>query len=236
MADTLKRVRKYVGQSNVPQDVKRRRRQVFDAMHRLGTPVIIKHMFNDDDVEAGIAERSPNYQSAYGQSRTADPLSFGIGYVSVEKSPNEWLSPTGATVQSSTSPGEGFIAAPKHRGFGQGYLTYVVEPDAAEDVFKLVSSGALIKVQTATAVAPWFPEIDDNDLLINVVLDGQGNVVQALERFQAKQTNPISMRGLDRRGRREASEDGGNRFVVNQTFEMALVPTTSILRSVPLDR
>jgi hypothetical protein len=85
-------------------------------------------------------------------------------------------------------------------------------------------------------VAPWYPEIEDNDLLVNVVLDGQGNVVQALERYQAKQTNPISMRGLDRRGRREASEDGGNRFVVNQTFEMTIVPTTSILRSVPLDR
>lgn len=236
MADTLTRVGKYVGEANVPQDVKRRRRQVFDAMHRLGTPVVVKHMYNDDDVEMGIAERSPNYLNAYGQPRTADPLSFGIGFVSVEKSTNEWLSTTGTTVTSTTSPGAGYVLAPKHRGFAQGYLTYVIEPDAAEDVFKLSSAGALIKVQTATVQAPWYPEIDDNDLIVHVVLDGQGNVTRALERFQAKQSNPVSMRGLDRRGRRESTEDGGNRFVVNQTFEMTLVPTTSILRKVPIDR
>lgn len=237
MTDTLQRVARYVGAQNVPQDVKRRRRQVYDAMRRFGTPVIVKHMYTDEDAELGIAERSPNWQDPYGQVRNEDPLSFGIGYVSVEKSSDEWLHPTtGETTVSVVSPGVNYVQAPRHRGFAEGYLTYVTQPDAAEDVFKLTPGGALIKVQTATVQAPWYPEINDNDLIINVVLDRQGNVVQTLERYQAKMTNPVSMRGLDRRGRRETTEDGGNRFVINQNFEMTLIPTTNILQKVPTDR
>lgn len=235
--DDLIRVSRYVGEQNVPQDVKRRRRQVYDAMRRFGTPVIVKHMFNDDDREHGVAAFSPNFKDPYGQVRYEDPFSYGTGFVSVKKSVNEWVSPTGAIVTAVSSPGAGYTLAPKYRGFGPGYLTYVIEPDVAEDMFKLTSGGALIQTQTATVQAPWWPEINDNDLIINVELDAQGNVRKARERFQAKQTNPVSIRGLDRRGRREYSgEDRGNRFVVNQTFEMTLVPTTSVLHKVETDR
>jgi hypothetical protein len=61
-------------------------------------------------------------------------------------------------------------------------------------------------------------------------------VLKTHERYQAKQTNPITMRGLDRRGRREYSGGGGNRFAINQTFEMTLVPTTHPLQKVETDR
>lgn len=235
-SDTLTRVGRYVGEQNVPGDVKRRRRQVYDAMRRMGNPVVIKHMYTDEDAELGIAERSPNFQDPYGQVRNEDPFSYGTGFVSVEKSPDEWVSPTGVIVRSLGRPEAGYVRAPRYRGFGPGYLTYVIEPDAAEDMFKLGSGGALIKIQTATVQAPWYPDVGDNDLIVNVILDGAGRVLQTKERYQAKQTNPISVRGRDRGGRREYSEDGGNRYVINQQFEMTLVPTTNILQKVETDR
>jgi hypothetical protein len=231
-------VTRNVGQRNVPQDVRRRRYQVFDLMRRMGTPVLIKHMYNAEDVESGVAEPSPVFDSIYSQTRNEDPVSHGVGYVSVEKSTNEWIHPnTGAIVTNSTSPGAGYVKAPKYRGFGPGYLTYIIEPDVAEDVFKMTETGVLIKSQQAQAIAPWYPEINDNDLVVNVIV-GQNamTIKETKERYQAKMTNPISIRGLDRRGRREYTEDGGNRHVVNQTFEMTLVPSNNVLYNVETDR
>lgn len=227
---------RYVGDGYVPQDVKRRRKLVMEACRRVGSPVIVKHMYTDRDVQDGIAEASPNFSSVYGQTRHDDPISHGVGFVSVEKSDDEWVSPDGELVLSDTSPGAGYVLAPRYRGFGPGHLTYVIEPDVALDYFKLSDTGVFIQVQEATAQAPWYPDMQDNDLLINVTIDRMENVTATQERFQLKQTNPISMRGLDRRGRREYTEDGGNRFVINQQFEMTRVPQNDILYSVEWDR
>jgi hypothetical protein len=228
--------RKYVGEDNVPQDIKRRRRQVYDVMRHMGSPVLVKHMWNARDVREGRAVKSTNFDDVYGQTRHRDPVSHGVGFVSNEKSDDEWVMPDGTLVRSKTQP-TGGEPAPKYRGFGPGYLIYMIEPDVAEDVFRLDDVGALIKVQTAMAQAPWFPEINDNDLLINVEIDGAGNILQANERYQAKMTTPTSMRGYgDRRGRRETTEDGGNRYVLNQQFEMVLIPPDNEFASVEIDR
>lgn len=229
-------VSRYVGEQYVPQDVKRRRRLVHDAMRRLGTPVVIKHRFNPEDVENGIAEVSPNVSDAYGQSRREDPLSYGVGLVSVEKSDNEWITPYGELVKSETQPSPEHTPAPKYRGYGQGILTYIIEPDIAIDTFRAIEGGALIKIQQATAQAPWYPEINDNDLIVRVELSPGWKIRKTFERFEARQTNPVSVRGLDRRGRREYTEDGGNRFMLNQLFEMNLVPQNDILYKVEIDR
>jgi len=173
----------------------------------------------------------------YNQPRHDDPMSHGVGYVSVELSSNEWYNTTsGEIVIAITSPGVGWAKAPKYRGFGPGYLTYVIEPDVAEDVFKLTETGVLIQTQSATVQAPWYPEINDNDLVINVTIDRADNIIKTHERFQAKMTNPVSMRGHQRQGRREVSEDGGNRFMIGQQFEMTLVPPSDALYHVEVDR
>lgn len=237
-------VMKYVGEGYVPSDVKRRRTYNLETMRRLGTPVLIKHMLNDQDARLGVAKKSPGMDSTYGQPRHDDPLSFGAGYVSVQDSPDEWYHMgTGAIVRSSASPGTDFVRAPLYRGFGVGYLTYIIEPDIAEDFFKLTETGALIQTQTATAQAPWFPEVSDNDLIINVELDRAGNIVAAYERYQAKMSSPISIRGHQRRGLKEdrggkASQigDGGNRFAVGSQFEMTLIPQLDVLYKVEIDR
>lgn len=227
---------RYYGGPHTPQDILRRRKQVMEAMRRAGAPILVKHRYNDQDVRAGVAIQSPNWDATYKQTRHNDPLSHGVGYVSAQTSDDEWVAPNGTLVQSVSSPGAGYVKAPRYRGYGPGYLTYLIEPDTAQDMFRLSETGALIKVQNATAQAPWFPEMNDNDLLVNVELDRNGNIVDTHERFELKQTNPTSIRGLDRRGRREYTEDGGNRFVIHQSFEMVLMPSKDEIYNVELDR
>lgn len=237
IAPTLTVVTRFTGEVGLPQDIKRRRRNVYDAMRRFGTPVIVKHMFNADDVQSGLAQTSSNFNNIYGQSRRDDPLSYGVGYCSVELSTSEWLSPDGRTiVVSATSPGSGYTPAPRYRGFDKGYITWVIMPDVKEDIFKPDKAGALIKIQNAQAQAPWSPKMADNDLLVTVELDDTGAIARTVDRYQLKMTNPVTMRGRDKRGRTEQKDIGGNRFVINQIFELARVPTNDILFKVETDR
>lgn len=229
----------YTGEEHVPQDVRRRRIQVMQNMIRMGTPVILKHMYNVGDVEDGIAEKSPTWDDIYSQERHDDPFSHGVGFVSKVKSANEWINPdTGALVVSDTSPGAGYVQAPKYRGYGPGFLTFAILPDAAEDMFKLDESGALIRIQNARAKMGWFPEVNDNDLLILAELDGREQVVDTHERYKLKQTTQISHRGLNRRGRRYPGEpmDFGNQLAINQVFELALIPSNDSAYAVEVDR
>jgi hypothetical protein len=228
---------KYVGEENAPQDIKRLRRQVHDMMRRMGQPVIIKKMLTIKDVEEGYAERSPNYDNIYGQTRNNDNLSWGAGFVSKEKSKNEWINPSsGQIYKSIDSPDLSWPKAPKYRGFGPGIVTYVIEPDAVKDFFTLTPTGAMIEVQTADVTMAWFPQVNDNDLIIHAELDDYGHIVSTGRRYQAKMTNPVSIRGMDRRGRREYGGDFGNRHVVNQTFPITLVPENNVLMQVETDR
>jgi hypothetical protein len=227
---------KYAGEENVPQDIKRLRRQVHDMMRRMGQPVIIKKMLTIKDVENNYADRSANYDSIYGQVRNNDNLSWGTGFVSKEKSTDEWIDPsTGNIVKSKTNPG-GYAAAPRYRGFGPSIVTYVIEPDIAEDFFKITPAGVMVQVQNASATMGWFPKVNDNDLVINVELDENGYVASTGRRYQAKMTNPVTIRGLDRKGRQEYAGDLGNRHMVNQVYEMSLVPADNVLMKVEVDR
>lgn len=225
--EQLRRVMHYYGSAEAPRDVKQLRASNMEMMRAMGSPVVVKHKYNAEDVENGIAVASPNRSTTFKQTRRNDPVSHGVGFVSVETSPTEWLAPDASeVVRADDSPGPGWTNAPRYRGYGPGYLVYLIEPDRAEDLFKLGETGAIIKVQNALAQAPWYPEINDNDLVINVQLGRNHEVVGTYERYEAKQTSPVTTRGYDRRGSREYTEDGGNRFVIGQKFEMALVPRT----------
>lgn len=233
-------VAKYVGERRVPPDIRRLRKYVYEVMRRMGTPVLFKKMLNEDDIFDGTVETSGNFNKTYGQTRNRDPLSHGIGFVSVERHPEEWIDPrTTEIVVSQESPGQGWNNAPKYRGYGPGMLLWMIEPDAAEDFFKHTPEGVFMKVQSAQAVAPWWPDINDNDLLIHVELDRRGNIIDTAERYQAKMTNPVSIRGSNERGRagrHEYSGDFGTRYVVNTTFEMVLLPRTHEAQWVEVDR
>ena len=234
-------IRNY-GDQGTPQDIFRRRRLTMETMRRMGTPVLIKHMYNVDDVSTGEATRSPNYDTIYNQTRHDDPISYGVGYVSTETAHDEWIGPAteedgSELVISGNRPSEEWEPAPLYRGYGPGYLTYVILPDAPVDVFKLTDEGALIKTQQARIQLPWYPPVGDNDLLIVVELDAGEKIIETYERYQLKQVNPITMRGRDRWGRREVSfPAAGNRFLVGQYCEANKIPETDPLYLVECDR
>jgi hypothetical protein len=233
------RVAKFVGEPNIPNDIAHTRRYVYELMRRMGTPVLMKKMINPDDVEAGVAEKSPNFSETYEQTRNRDPISHGVGYVSVEKHPEEWIDlKTSKIIVSETQPPD-TIAAPKYRGYGPGMLIWVIEPDTAVDFFKQTPEGAFIKVQTANAITGWWPDINDNDLLIHVEMNKRGFITGTAERYQAKQSSPHSIRGSNERtrpGRHEYTGDLGTRYVVNTSFEMILLPSNNELQRVEADR
>lgn len=215
-------------------------------MRRLGTPVLIKRMFTIDDVDSGLAEPSPNFDSIYDQPIHDDPFSFGVGYVSVETAeklePQEWIKPATERYPAELVQGsceEGFVPAPLYRGYGPGYLTYVILPDRPVDIFKLTEGGAMIKMQEARVQLPWYPEVGDNDVMITVELDEAERIIATGTRYQLKKVNPITMRGRDRLGRQElgqAIEGGGNRHRVGQQCEANKIPETDILYSLETDR
>jgi len=228
---------RYFGESNVPRDVNRLRRSVYEMLRRMGTPMLVKHRYTDRDIATGIAMESPTFDDVYEQSRNHEELSHGVGYVSVELADNEWWNGTDDhVVVDLASPGTGYINAPMYRGYGPGQLTWIIEPDAAQDFYKATVGGPIFKVQTAQAIAPWWPDISDNDLLINVTVGKDKRIVASHERFEAKNVSPVSIRGQDRGGRKEYGESFGNTFVVNQTFEMALIPENDVLYEVEADR
>lgn len=232
-------VAKYVGERNVPHDIVRLRRYVYEVCRRMGTPVLYKKMLTEDDMSDGSVALSPLFKKSYGQTRNRDPLSHGIGYVSTEISPNEWIDPKTASVIGNLKDTTGFENAPKYRGFGPGMLIWMIEPDAAVDFFKATPEGAFMKVQTATAIAPWWPDINDNDLLIHVELDKSGRITGTNERYQAKMSNPVSIRGSNERthgGIKEYTGSFGTRYVVNTTFQMVMLPSNHELQNVETDR
>lgn len=236
-------VMEYFGDPSVPRDVWRRRVSSMQAMKRFGAPVILKHMYNDEDVQNGLAVNSPNFDSEYGQTRNRDPLSHGVGFVGAVRgqmilSSDEWYKNdgTGGIVKSLASPGSGYSHAPKYRGYGPGYLTYAIMPDTSEDVFRMNEGGALIHIQEAKIQMGFFPQINDNDLLITCELNRDYSVKKTYERYEFKQINQISIRGLDRKGRREYGEDFGNRHVIQQEGPQVLLPHKDTVYSVEVDR
>lgn len=227
---------RYLGDAQVPQEILRRRRLSLQTFRRMGTPVLLKRMFTIDDVSSGDAQLSTNYDTIYGQSTHDDPFSYGIGYVSTETQEGEWINLEGELVIADT-PEAGWTPAPKYRGYGPGYLTYAILPDAPEDVFRFSPEGGLLHTQISRTQLPWWPQVGDNDLLIVCEINAQEQIIATKERYQLKQVTPTTMRGLDRFGRREFNADAaGNRFWVGQSCEVTKVPETDPIYQVETDR
>ena len=232
-------VRTYTGDPDVPWDIRNQRVAGLEVMQRMGNPVLLKRVYTVEDVEDGVAKESMTMDDIYGQPTYAqDKLSYGIGFVSVETQEGEWFNPTtGELAVSQITPGDGWIQAPRYRGYGPGFLTYAILPDRPEDTWKLTPQGALIRQQTATAQLPWWPQVGDNDLLITCSLDENGLIEQTFERYQLKQVTPLTMRGADQMGLREFPVNaGGNRFWIGQTCELVKIPTNDPTYGVETDR
>lgn len=227
---------KEVGPPNTPQEIKRLRRENMDLCRRMGQPVVVRHMYSLEDVTAGIAQKCPAcYDAVYEHVRGDCPVCYGMGFASVElnnANPKLWITSQGTVVQAISQPA-GSIQAPRYGGFGVPYLTWLVEPDVAVDVFRITDQGVMTQQYDAQGFAPWFPILGDNDLCINVSLKPDGFTInQALDRFQLKKVQQVTIRGF---GRRTSPGSLGQPLLVAQSFEMNKVPTNSQLALVPVD-
>lgn len=241
--------RYYLGDAQIPRDIKLMRQSNMEMMQRMGAPVLVKRMYTIEDVDASPprAQYSPAWDTIYKQVRHNDPLSNGVGFCSLDTQPGEWYDPVTfaitVTDPDAHNPGDGTLdglslPAPRYRGYGPGFLTYAILPDRPEDVFKLDAQGVLTRTQNAKAQLPWWPLLGDNDLLITVEIDRAGLITASYERYQLKMVQPITMRGNDQRGQREFGQAnaGGNRFWVGQETEMELVPKFDPIYQVEIDR
>jgi hypothetical protein len=235
-------VRYFYGDPGVPRDVREMRVSTMETMRRMGTPVLLKRLYTVRDYDNGRALRSPAWDDDYKQVRGHDPLSHGVGFVGPDLSPTEWYDPVTFEVFDNPNihdPNGLPLPAPLYRGYGPGFLTYVILPDRAEDVFKLDSRGVLTRMQDAHVQLPWWPLVGDNDLMITVQINDQGFVVDSFERYQLKQVQPVTMRGSEQNnGAREFSgaNAGGNRWWIGQECESVKVPNADPVYDVEIDR
>jgi hypothetical protein len=234
-------VRTYFGDPDTPQSIKRLRLNDLRTMQRFGAPVLLKKMYNDEDVQNGVAQTSQNFDSVYRASTYAqDFASYGVGFTSVDTQDGEWINTqTGAVEVYPVYPEDGnnYVPAPRYRGYGPGFLTYAILPDRPEDAWKLTEQGALVRMQQAMVQLPWWPQMGDNDLLITCRLGLDGRIAETYERYELKMVTPITMRGSDRRGNREFPVNaGGNRYWINQQAEMIKLPSNDIRYQVETDR
>lgn len=228
---------KEVGPPYTPQEIKRLRRENMDMCRKMGQPVVLRHMWNEADADAGFAERCPAcFDAAYDQPRNDCPVCFGFMFVSAEKTidPDVYIDRNGQLVTTPTPPAD-YVRAPRYGGFAESVLTWLMEPDVAVDVFRISDQGTMIRTYDATGVAPWFPMLSDNDLCVNVQLaeNDYSIIGQGDDRFQLKMVQPITVRGFGKRGRPPGA--GGQAYRVAQSFQMAKAPAKNSLYDVPLD-
>ena len=214
---------KNVGPPSTPQEIKRQRRQVGDALRRYGQPVVHRHMYTLDDVDNGIAKKCPAcFDDAYSQDRNDCPVCHSIGFVSVENDEYRFVDSNGDYTYEETS-----IVAPKYGGFAEPMLTLIMQPDVPIDLFKINDRGVLTRIKDSKAYTYFNPIFADNDLLITVEVAVDGySIKNILDYYQAKMANRHTIRGWGKRVRNE------NQYIVGQEFEMALIPSNNVLRSV----
>lgn len=232
-------VRTYIGDPQTPWEVKHQRQSSADTFRFLGTPILLKRMYTVEDKEDGVAVEAPTMDDIYKQATYyTDALSHGVGYVSPETQPGEWYDPaTNDLYISDSQPDPSYLPAPRYRGYGPGFITYAIFEDRPEDQWKLTEQGALVRQQTAMIRLPWWPQVGDNDLIIMVDLNPNGQIAQTYERYQLKSVAPVTFHGLDRRGNREFNVNAGdNRYWVGQSAELTKVPSNDPLYSVEVDR
>lgn len=212
-----------VGPVSVPQDVKRLRREVGDSLRRYGQPVVHRHMYTLDDVETGTAKKCPAcFDDAYSQVRQDCPVCHSVGFVSVEDDPERWIDSAGNIVTTETN-----TPAPLYGGFAIPTLTRVIAPDVPIDVFKINDRGVLTRVQNSFAYTYWDPVFQDDDLIIMVDLAKDGFTVNGVgDHYQAKMATANTLRGWGDKSNSRKDH------VVSYQFEMALVPSNNVLKSV----
>lgn len=228
----------FFGDVSTPQDIRRLRLENMDMCRTMGQPIIWRHRFDVQDLESGYTltlpesgsltievERCPAcHDSVYDQARGDCPVCFNTTMVSTETLDDLWINERGYL--TSTDPGEDGQPAPRWGGFGPPVLTWMMQPDAPEEIFRLSERGVLTRTERNQGFAPWYPKMSDGDILINVELSPLDFAIeQTTERFLAATVQPMTIRGFGRM-------TSDRRFLVGQQFSMEKLPSNHILQGV----
>lgn len=231
----------HTGGHKVPQDIRRFRTENMDLCRTMGQPIVWRHRFDMYDLESpyileyfgrdedSIAcTRCPAcYDTVYEQPRTDCRVCNGVTIVSVEEATDKWITEDGYLSDTDTG---GLDPAPRYRGFGPSVLTWIVEPSTSDDIFKISKSGVLTRYERAEGYAPWYPEMNDQDIIINVDLDrNSGSIIDApRERYYLSSVKPESIRGFGR-----MTTD--RKFPVGQSFQMMQIERNHYLYQLEID-
>ena len=216
------------------QDIRRLRLANGDMNRTMGQPVVWRHRFTIVDLDKPYTLALPNrkemviatkrcpacYDDVYAQPRSDCRVCYGSTIVSTETDPTRWISTNGRLVESETE-----VPAPLWRGFGPPVLTWIMEPNAPEDVFKISEHGVLTRSEQNRGFAPWYPRMGDGDIVINVDVNKSTgySVVETRERFLLATVTQETVRGF---GKMTTDRS----YVVSQSFEMTRLPPNHILQ------
>jgi hypothetical protein len=118
-------------------------------------------------------------------------------------------------------------------GYRDGDIIYVSISDAPQDVIKITPQGILQYDHHPQMTAPWFPTMQDNDLIIVATFDPETwEIVDLAERYTLREVNQITMRGpgYQRQGRNAI----GKPFTVHQEAAVDKLPYGHPLYNVPV--
>lgn len=217
---------KSVGGPLVPHDIQVLRRNSVEMMRRMGQPCVHRHRFNLEDLRDGFTLDLPDiheeiavkrcpacFDGDYEQTRADCPVCYGVGLCSVEDAEGQWINSRGRISTIETA-----YPAPKWKGFGPPTLTWSIQPDVQQDIFRLNQQGVLVRLETSRVQSPWLPHMHDGDLLFNVRLKPNSfDVAEVIQRYELKLSQPQTLRGF---GQIARDRD----FLVNQSYEMVRLP------------
>lgn len=217
---------KDLGPPSTPHEVRIQRHNGGDMLKKIGQPVVHLHKLNFDDLRSGKAERCPcTVGSSNQQARANCEICHGTGLITTAKSSTHWIG-NDATV--TTTPSD--TPAPLFGGFSDPVITWIMEPDAPVDEFRLSESGILTKVSDAKGYAFWTPRMFDGDIIVDVILTTSGTSInEEHDRYEIKTVTPHTFRGWGQHTR-------NRNHIVGQQFEMAQLSPESNKRyyNVPI--
>ena len=224
------------------QDIRRFRTENMDACRTMGQPIVWRHRFDMLDLERPYrleyfgreedevaCKRCPAcYETVYEQPRTDCQVCNAVTIVSTEDAVDMWITEEGRLTDTDTG---GLDLAPRYRGFGPSVLTWIIEPNVPEDVFRISESGVLTRYQRAEGYAPWYPKMADQDIVINVALQftkDDYTITDTSERFLLDTVQPQQIRGFGRMTTDQSYASG-------QSFQMARIERNHHLYSLEID-
>lgn len=192
---------------STPAEVKNVRQSVFDYMFRYGNPVVIKRIYNTDDVAVGRTEWDSTFDDVYEQSSTVGPnLGFSAGWSD------------GYFTYITLGDGNMMIDddSPNRTGSFKLFVTSGVAP-----WMPFIQDGDLIITTRISLPNPTGP----------ITITGTG------DRFRVQKVFPVPLRAELNRGymNSETNYVENSDIIVSQNFEAVRIPRSDPLYEIEIN-